>query len=700
MRIPVLALIAAGSLLAQQPDEVPVFRAESNLVILNVFARGKDGKPVENLTANDFAVVEDGKPQKISVFEFQRLNAPPAAEPVTVERAPAPDAAQSQLRTRAQQIMENAKRFRDRRLIVLFFDMSSLETIDQVRALQSAEEYVRTKMAPEDVVSVMSFGTSLKTVQEFTADKDLLIAAIRKFRPGEASEFAKQGETEVDSSDTASFALDETEFNIFNTDRRLSALETAATSLLALPEKKALIYFSSGVSKTGSENESQLRSTLNAAVKSNVSFYPVDVRGLMALPPGGDASTAASGGSGLFSGSTQNKQSESFTGAQDTLDTLASETGGKALLDTNDLTEGIRLAQNDISSYYIVGYYSTNPNRDGHFRKVEVKLTGTLQAKIDYRSGYYADKEFKDFNSSEKEKQLEDALLLGDPVTDLPLALEVNHFKLSADRWFVPVAVKLPGSAVPLRKKGGAETTDFDFIGEVRNQKGAKITAVRDAIKVKLPETGVLARRSLVYDTGFTLGSGKYKIKLLVRENLTGRMGTFETSFVVPADKSAIATEPLVSSLVLASQREPITAAVGIADKRAARSQGNHPLVRDNQKLVPSVTRVFRRDQTLYVYLEVYDAGTVQQSRKPSVAATVGFYLGNKKVFESSAIRISEWLGGRGKTVPLQLQLPLKDLPPGTYSAQVNVIDEVGRKFSFQRANIVVLADAQAQGAN
>lgn len=698
MRHSLIALFAAGTLFAQQAGDIPVFRAESNLVILNVFARSKDGKILENLTANDFTVTEDGKPQKISVFEYQRLEGPATQGAVTVETAPA--TAQTHLRTRAQQMMEGAKRFRDKRLIVLFFDMSSLETIDQVRALQSAEDYLRKQMAPEDVVSIMSFGTKLQTVEEFTSDKDRLFAALKRFKPGEASDFAVQGETEVDASGTAAFALDETEFNIFNTDRRLSALESAATSLMALPEKKALVYFSSGVSKTGSENESQLRSTLNAAVRSNVSFYPVDVRGLMALPPGGDASVGASSGSGLFSGRTQNRQREQFSSQQDTLDTLAAETGGKALIDSNDLTQGIRMAQNDISSYYIVGYYSSNPNRDGRYRKVDVKLAPALQAKIDYRNGYYADKEFKDFNSSEKEKQLEDALLLGDPVTDLPLALEVNHFKLSSGRWFAPVAVKVPGSAVPLRKKGGAETTDFDFIGEIRDEKGTKVSAVRDAIKVKLPEAGALARRSLVYDTGFTLGSGKYKIKLLVRENQTGHMGTFETGFTIPADKSTAASEPLVSSLVLASQRESVNAAVGVADRRTARRQGNHPLVRENQKLVPSVTRVFRRDQTLYVYLEVYDPGVISSSRKPSVAATVGFYIGNKKVFESAAVRINDWLEGRGKTVPLQLQLPLKDLPPGAYSTQVNIIDEAGRKFAFERANVVILADAPAQGAN
>ena len=118
-----------------------------------------------------------------------------------------------------------------------------------------------------------------------------------------------------------------------------------------------------------------------------------------------------------------------FQGQQETLYTLAADTGGKALLDQNDLSLGIAQAQKDIASYYILGYYSTNTALDGRYRRIKVQIGKNLTAKLDYRSGYFASKEFKQFNSTDRERQLQEALMLGDPVTDLTLALEVNYFR-------------------------------------------------------------------------------------------------------------------------------------------------------------------------------------------------------------------------------------------------------------------------------
>src|SRR5207237_6585500 len=134
----------------------------------------------------------------------------------------------------------------------------------------------------------------------------------------------------------AASTSDETEFNIFTTDQQVTALETAAKMLSSLPERKALVYFSSGVGKTGVENESQLRSTVNAAVRANVAFYPVDARGLVALPPGGDASKGAPRGTGIFTGGAVTKDKDRFNNQQETLTTLAADTGGRALLDDNE----------------------------------------------------------------------------------------------------------------------------------------------------------------------------------------------------------------------------------------------------------------------------------------------------------------------------------------------------------------------------
>jgi VWFA-related protein len=149
----------------------------------------------------------------------------------------------------------------------------------------------------------------------------------------------------------AAYTADDNEFNIFNTDRKLAALESAVKMLASLPEKKALVYFASGMSRTGIDNQAQLRATVNAAIRGNVVFYPVDARGLAATAPLGDATQTSPGGQGMYSGSSQRTAQENFQGQQETLYTLACDTGGKALLDQNDLALGIVQAQKDISSW-------------------------------------------------------------------------------------------------------------------------------------------------------------------------------------------------------------------------------------------------------------------------------------------------------------------------------------------------------------
>ncbi len=684
MRRTILSLLTAGAMLAQQPQgDVPVFRASSNLVVVTVFVRGKDGKPKKGLKKEDFVVSENGKPQPVSVFEFQELEGP--ATSVAVER---PEKARAEPQGRV--------RFRDKRLMVLFFDWSSLPAADQVRAKDAAEEYLMKNMTPSDLVQVVTFGSKLKVEQEFTSDKELLLKLIRKFQTGEMSELATEGETGVANTEDSAFTADDAEFNLFNTDRKLVALEDLARQLTAMPEKKAVIYFSSGAGKTGDDNQAQLRATVNAAVRGNVSFYPVDVRGLTAEPPGGAAAAGGGQGTGLFSGNTQRQQRQKSLDSQDTLFALASDTGGKALIDNNELVLGITQAQEDLQSYYILGYYSSDEKKDGAFRRVDVKLTaeaqGRLQAKLDYRRGYFAEKEFKAFGSYDKERQLEDALMLGDPVTELRLALEVNWFRVGRDRYFVPVAVKIPGSAIPLKKQASGETTTFDFIGQVRDEKGASMGSVRDTIKIQLrdEQTGQLASRSLMYDTGFTLIPGKYQIKMLVRENQTGKMGTFESKFEVP-DLGGLKDGLRLSSVVWSGQRTQVADAVGLANKKL-KKQDKHPLVREKEKLLPSVTHVFRPGQTMFVYAELYDPAVIETRNTPMVSAAVTIYRDKQLVLESAPVAVSALKEGRSGTAGVYLEVPLKDLKPGEYTTQLNVIDQAGQKFGFSRAPLVVMA--------
>jgi hypothetical protein len=431
-----------------------------------------------------------------------------------------------------------------------------------------------------------------------------------------------------------------------------------------------------------------MRATVNAAIRANVSFYPVDSRGLVASAPLGDATKQSPGGQGMYSGSSQRAGQDSFQAQQESLDTLAADTGGRALLDNNDLSLGIVRAQQDMDSYYILGYYSSNPALDGRFRRIKVQVKQDLSAKLDYRSGYFASKEFRKYTSSEREGQLEEALTLGDPVTDLSMALEVNYFRLAKDRYFIPVSVKIPGSDIELARKGGAETAKLDFIGQVRDAKGLLQGTVRDEITVKLKgeNAGQLTQRNLQYDTAFTLAPGAYTPKFLARENESGKMGTFETKFVIP-DLTTEQKYLPISSVVMSYQRDKLDSALATAE-RDKRLVAANPLVQDGQKLVPSVTRVFRQGQEMYVYLEAYQPAA--QTTQPMLA-TLSFYRGKVKAFESAPLQITDGLNLKSKAVPVSFRVPTEKLQPGRYTCQVSVLDPSAQKFAFWRSPMVVL---------
>jgi VWFA-related protein len=683
-----LLFLLISPLWAQQ--KAVKFETTTQLVVVNVAARTKGGEPLNGLQAPDFTVTEDGKAQQIKVFEYQSLAdavlPPPAVAARPVEAAAA--GIKSTVATGIAPSRAGEVKYKDRRLLVLFFDQAGMPVADQLRAQQAALKFLNSQITQSDLVSVMTYVTDLSVLQDFTDDRDRLIKVVKGLAAGETG--TGNGSTGDDATgDTgAAYSQDDTEFNIFNTDRKLAALETAVKMLGSLSEKKALVYFASGMSLTGIDNQAQLRATVNAAIRSNVAFYPVDARGLVATAPLGDATQASQGGQAMYSGSGQRTAQSNFQGQQESLYTLASDTGGKTLLDQNDLSLGIVQAQKDIASYYILGYYSTNTALDGRYRRIKVSVKSNQTAKLDYRSGYFAGKDFKQFNSSDRERQLQEALMLGDHVTDLTLALEVNYFRQAKDRYFVPVSVKIPGSDIELARRGGAENTRIDFIGEIKDAKGALAGTVRDDITVKLKgeNAGQLARHNLEYDTGFSLQPGTYTLKFLARENETGKMGTFETKFVVP-DLTTEARYLPISSVVLSYQRERLDAAVATAEKDKKLLAAN-PLIQDGSKLVPSVTRVFRKDEDMYVYLEAYQPGA---EKTRLMVATVSFFRGGTKAFETAPLQVTDGLNAKSKAVPMRFSLPLGKLQPGRYTCQVSVIDPGAQRMAIWRSPMVLL---------
>jgi VWFA-related protein len=546
-------------------------------------------------------------------------------------------------------------------------------------------------MSPADLVAVMGFqGGGVRVKQDFTDNKEQLLEVIQTLVFGED----KDGDGIPDTlEEGTAFGQDDAEFAILNTDRQLSALQTAVGMLRPLPDQKSLIYFSSGLALNGVDNQAQLRATTNAALRANVSLFPVDARGLVADAPLGDATKASPGGLAMFNGQTAGAVMTRFQRSQDTLYALAKDTGGKAMFDYNDLSLGIVQAAQAITSYYIIGFYSTHTALDGKFRRVKVTLANspsTVNAEASFQQGYYADKEFAKFSEADKERQLEDALMLENPVTEITIAMEVNYFQLNRAEYFVPVAVKIPGSELVLAKRRGAQRTLLDFIGEVKDEYGITIQNVRDKLDIKLSDdTAVqLGKRPVQYQTGFTLLPGKYVIKFLARDSETGRIGTFQAAFVIPNLNREEKRIP-ISTVVLSSQRQPVSDAIysvqrTVSDKNVTAD----PLIYDGQRLIPSVTRVFSKQRDMFVFLQAYERGAT--ATEPLVAF-VTFYKGDAKALETAPLPVVDGLDARSKAVPLRFSVPLEGLEAGRYDCQVTVLDPASQKAAFWRAPVVLV---------
>jgi VWFA-related protein len=538
------------------------FRVTSELVLVSVTVRDKKGELVRGLKQSDFTVLEDGKVQRLQSFDIEDVESYPQKAPQGGPAQAEVAAAKTDLLT--GKLAPSHEALRDRRLIVLFLDLSSLQSDDSDRAVESAKHFVAKQMTPADLVSIVTFDTSMKVVQDFSSDKKLLTLALDRIAgiEGGGQESGTTGTSEGTPEDSGSFVADDTDFNIFNTDLRLQALTTIAKNLSGIDQKKSILYFSSGTTKTGVENQAQLRAAVNAAVRSNVSIYAVDSRGLEAMPPGGAASTASLRGSSAYSGAAVQNELDSNFASQETLVTIANDTGGKAFLDTNDFSKAYTKVQADSETYYVLGYRSSNPNKDGRFRRIQVKLNRS-DAKLEYRMGYYGPRDFQHFTKEDREQQLQEEMMSDLPNTDLPIYLATGYFRAGTGKFYVPVSIVVPASALVVQRD--KDKASLDVLGVVRDQSTKfPVGNIRDNIKLTVEQTqsvtaGVVApipiasgapaspdvsvqsppaaipkRKNVQYNTGFLLPSGRYHLKFVVRENQNGRVGTFESDLVIP----------------------------------------------------------------------------------------------------------------------------------------------------------------------
>jgi len=688
-----LSAIAAGVFVAVPSAQTttqkkPVFRLNTQLVSVDVIVRDDKGNVIRGLTEQDFEVTEDGKAQEIRSFSFQQIKDQPAnaietvhmlagaKEKLAEEMRAAPTAGTATTTAPAEEAPKpmSSEALAGRRLIVLLFDIASMQPEDVQRAVDSATKFVDKSMTPADMVAVATISTQLDVMSDFSSDKTKVSGALTTlgYKDGTATPPPTADTTATDEQlaqdDTSS--QDTADMDMFNNDVRLRAIKALAESMTSIEQTKSIMYFSAGLQRTGEDNQVELRAATNAAIRAHVKIYPVDARGLQAIVPGGDATRQSGRGSSMFSGAAVTQQYTAMNASQDTLGSLASDTGGRAFLDSNDFMPAFEKVQRDMSAYYLIGYATANNARDGRYRtiKVRVKNPQYKNARVEARSGYYADRDFQHTVKADRETQMQDQLFSAVSATDIPVLVSASFFRLAADRYFVPIDVAVPGSAIPTPPEKDKDKLVLDFMGMVRDERNFPVGRLRQTMQLPAGSTGTVASKQILYQSPVMLPPGHYSVKVVVRENVSGLMGSFEAPIVVPELKNA----PLkVSSVLLSTQQTP------------AKETKDNPLIKNGEQLIPNLTHIVGKDQKLLFYYEVYDPAAADNA--PDVRSSLAFYKGRVKVFETPVISRAQIDDPSRRAAVFQLEVPPGSLPPGLYTCQVNIIDSVAGKFAFPR---------------
>jgi len=290
------------------------------------------------------------------------------------------------------------------------------------------------------------------------------------------------------------------------------------------------------------------------------------------------------------------------------------------------------------------------------------------------------------------------------PNTDLPVYLGTGYFRASENKFYVPVSIIVPASAMVAQRD--KDKASLDVLGVVRDRATKfPVGNIRDNIKLTVEQTQSVVtvsgsptaaapvaqpnagsvvpsaaapkRKNVQYNTGFLLPPGQYHLKFVVRENQNGRVGTFESDLVVPDLRKE---KMKMSSVMLSSQKAP-----------AVKKQQSNPLVSDGQEIIPNVAHVFTTEQSMTLYYEVYDpAKWADKKDSIHLLTNIEFFRGKVKVYETPLVEAQHLNAADRKAAAFQFEVPMKALNPGWYTCQVNVIDDAGASFAFPRTQVLV----------
>ena len=298
--------------------------------------------------------------------------------------------------------------------------------------------------------------------------------------------------------------------------------------------------------------------------------------------------------------------------------------------------------------------------------------------KLEYRSGYYAPARLRAFDEGRSRAAAAGSAASDLSATDLSAYVSTAYFRLADNRYFVPLSVVVPGYQMPITKTTDKNKATVDVLGLVRDEQRRPVGRIRDTVRLATDAADESERKTVQYETGFEMPPGRYRVKVVVRENQDGAFGSYETDIVVPDVKRDAVK---LSSVVVGTQLQP-----------GARKNDRNPLVRDGRELVPNVTHVVSAGQHLYFYYEVYEPATPVK-----LLTSIAFFRGRQRLFETPVVETTQLTAPDRKTAVFQFDVPASSLPPGLYTCQINVIDDSAGLFCSLGCSCTSDADASSR---
>ncbi|MBN2431940.1 MAG: VWA domain-containing protein [Acidobacteria bacterium] len=657
------------------------FFTRTNMVLVDVQVRDRSGRRVQGLTAEDFVVLEEGIPQAVTYFEEVFIPLPPATPalvttgPGTGDRSaspavepvpavvPSPPPAAAGPTDRPMTGLE-------RRLLILLFDTGSAD-IQSLRLMEEAgRDFVNTQLTPSDAVAVLVFNNGLQLLADLTTDRAELTRAMARLDSTNPEMDVSLPDEDADAGgDDAAYLADETELALFQTNQQLSAIQTIADTFRDVTGRKALIYFSAGMTSRGVENEQEMRWTTDLCNKANMSVYTVDARGLVALSPGGGAHRGVSGGTAVFSGRADLNQLAGLARSQEGLISLAEETGGIALVDDNDLAKIFRAAREDNSHYYLLGYQTPAAPSDGRFHRLKVNVRRE-DVTVIHRPGYTADKPYRSLSPEEREFRFAQLVMEDQPAADFRLAVAAEYFPQAGSQYEVPVLLSF--EYAEMRRLSGAETLNLELVIAARDASGRTRSGVRDQLEIRPRDTGGDVR--FVYQNLLLLDPGRYDLVAYVRDNRTGKVARASGGVELPVDPAVKA-----SSVVLAAGwREPAEDRLFNIKSGKYVTMVENPLLVENRVLIPRVERRFTRQEALFVHLRL--AGGEVSAAPPY--RLVLYDASRTELFSSPPKAMALSATGQPQ---VNIRLPLQELAPGWYLVQIRIMAGTADTWYFER---------------